>query len=454
MKTNIFALICRISLACVAMLHISCADTTRKLGQNIQSTQTYNTDVGTDFLMLKAADFMNQELFLEAADIYDRLYKQTKDIYFLKQIALAKSQAGSIELAVEAAKQYQTLSKNLDDVDTNLIIAEDHIRKKQYNLAIILLEKNIAINPSLHTHYVLSNLYLQENMPKKAVKHFISVYDDPMSSGTKLKLEALNQIVAIYLKLKEVDNALHYLNMYIADNEYSLNLQTFFPIYAKANKLDMLQENLAKRFHDDKSLENARMLVAILAQLKHYDEAIKLLKENKSLLGNDGEEMLMQVYVEHGDFKSASKIASKLYAQTKKAELLGLSAVYEYEAIESKNKQTLKPIINTLKDMLTKRTEELKEAKENLSKNDAFFYNFLGYLMIIHDFNIDEGMQYVSKALAIEPTSIEYLDSLAWGFYKKGDCKQAKETFELISPDKLQDIPELIEHSKAIRECR
>ena len=93
MKTNIFALICRTSLACVAMLHISCADTTRKLGQNIQNTQTYNTDVGTDFLMLKAADFMNQGLFLEAADIYDRLYKQTKDIYFLKQIALAKSQA-------------------------------------------------------------------------------------------------------------------------------------------------------------------------------------------------------------------------------------------------------------------------------------------------------------------------------------------------------------------------
>lgn len=432
------------------MLHISCADATKNLSKN---TKIDDMGYTTDFLMLKAADFINQGLFSEAANIYNKLYKQTKDTYFLKQIALSKSQAGSIESAVEAAKQYQALSKNLDDVDTNLIIAEDHIRKKQYNLAIILLEKIVMMSPNLQTHYILSNLYLQENIPKKALKHLISIYNNPMSSGTKLKLEALNQIVRIYIKLQEIDKALHYLNMYISNNEYDVNLQQFFPIYAKTNKINVLKENLEKRFNEDKTIENARMLVSVMMQLNHYKEAITLLKKNESILDNDGQEMLMQVYAEHGDFNSASKIANNLYAQTKRTDLLGLSAVYEYEAIESKNKQNLKPIINTLKTMLTKRTEELKVAKENLTKNDAFFYNFLGYLMIIHDFNIDEGMQYVSKALAIEPTSAEYLDSLAWGFYKKGECKQAKETFDLIAPDKIRDTPELLEHSEAIKEC-
>lgn len=453
MRRNIVILTCRVGLVCAMLMHISCANTAKNLDQNIQHTQTYDVENTADFLMLQAADFMNQERFLEAADIYNKLYKQTKNIYFLKQVALAKSQAGNIESAVEIAKQYQTLSKNLDDVDTNLIIAEDHIRKKQYALATILLEKIVTISPSLYTHYVLSNLYLQENMPKKALKHLISIYDDPMSAGTKLKLESLNQIVTIYLKLQEIDEALHYLNMYISNNEYSVNLQTFFPIYAKVNKIDILKENLEKRFLEDKSVENARMLVSILVQLQHYDEAIKLLKEDAILLGNDGQEMLMQVYVEHGDFKQASKMASDLYAQTKRTDLLGLSAVYKYEAIASKDKQTLKPVINTLKTMLTQRNKELKETQQKLTKNDAFFYNFLGYLMIVHDFNIDEGMQYVSKALAIEPTSAEYLDSLAWGFYKKGNCKQAKETFNLIAPDMIQGIPELMEHSRAINEC-
>ncbi len=455
MRVNkIFIKFSRVSLVCIAILHISCANTTDIAHIDTQATREAIIKDTNDFAMLQAADFMNQGLFSEAIAVYKKLYKQTQDVYFLKQVALAQSQAGELDSAVQTAQQYQTLSKDVDDSDTNLIIAEDHVRKKQYNLAIILLEKNIAINPNLQTHYILSNLYLQQRMPKKALPHFISIYNDEMSAGTKLKLEALNQIVSIYLQSKEIDNALRYLNAYIASNEYSINLQNFFALYAKTNRLDMLEENLKKRFLDDQSIENARMLVSVFVQLKHYEKAITLLKEYDNILGVDGQEMLMQVYVEDKAFQEAMQLAKQLYKQTNRIELLGLSAIYEYEATAHKNKKNLQPIISTLRTMLTLRTKELKNANQNLTKDDAFFYNFLGYLMINHDINIDEGMQYVSKALAIEPTSIEYLDSLAWGFYKKGDCKQAQETFNLIATDKIETNPELIEHSTAIKTCK
>lgn len=196
------------------------------------------------------------------------------------------------------------------------------------------------------------------------------------------------------------------------------------------------------------------MIVALLAQQKQHKEAVKFLNEYESNLGIEGKEILMQVFAEDRQYGEATKIARWLYEQTERTELLGMSAIYEYEGMNPKDKKSLQPIVQTLQTMLDKRNTELKNTHENLTQNDAFFYNFLGYLMINHDLNIDEGMQYVSTALAVEPTSIEYLDSLAWGFYKKGDCKQAKETFSLIAEDKLKQIPELIEHEAAIKACQ
>lgn len=434
--------------------NVGCASVANSMQNSAQKVQSNRLNNANDFDMLRAADFMSNGHFLEASKIYNTLYKKTNDTYFLKQVALAQSQSGDIESAAQTALQYQNISKNIDDVDTNLIIAEDHVRRKQYNLAIILLEKIVSTNPTLQTHYILSNLYMQQRMPDKALQHFIAVYNDEMSVGTKLKLEALNQIVSIYLQNKDTDNALQYLNTYVASGEFSINLENLFALYKQVNRLDMLAESLKKRFIEDQSIENARMAVSVFVQLKHYEEAISLLKNYKTSLGSDGDEMLMQVYAETKDFKQAAKIAKQLYTDTNRIDMLGLSAVYEYEVVAHKDKENLQPIINELQKMLTIRTKELQQANEKLTQNDAFFYNFLGYLMINHDINIDEGMEYVSKALAIEPTSVEYLDSLAWGFYKKGDCKQAKETFKLIATEKIQEIPELIEHNKAINTCK
>lgn len=451
---NLITFFYRMGFGYAIFFNIGCTSTTNYIQQSTQNTQSVKTTNSNDFAMLKAADFMNKGQFLEAAKIYNAIYKQTTDIYFLKQVALAKSQAGDIESAAQIALQYQNISKDVDDRDTNLIIAEDHIRKKQYNLAIILLEKIIVTNPTLQTHYILSNLYMQEHMFDKALQHFIAIYNDETSVGTRLKLEAFNKIVSIYLQNKDRDNALKYLNEYIVGGEFTIELEKLFAIYAKVNKLNMLAESLKNRFIKEQNIENARMVVSLFVQLKHYEEAISLLNDYKSSLGSDGEEMLMQVYAEIKNYSQAAKLAKQIYKDTNRIEMLGLSAVYEYEATTKKDKNTLQSIISSLKNMLTIRSQELYQANEKLTQNDAFFYNFLGYLMIDHDINIDEGMQYVSVALSINPTSFEYLDSLAWGFYKKGDCKQAKETFRLIATEKIQETPELIEHNVAIKACK
>ncbi len=444
----------KLSIFCILTYNIIYASNVINNTTKSNTTNNFTKKNNIDLYMLKAADLANQGKFIEASKIYQNLYKDTKDFYFLKQVAITQSQSGNLDNALKTAKKYQEISKNIDDIDTNLIIAEDHVRKKEYNFAIILLEKISSTNPTLQIHYLLSNLYIQQNMPNKALKHLISIYNDEMSIGTKLKLESLNQIIAIYFQENKIDDALKYLNEYISSNEYNINLQNFFAIYKKTNRLDMLKENLKKRFLEDQTIDNANFLVSVLIKTNSHNEAIEFLKEYENSLDSDGEELLMQVYVDNKEFNKALELAKKLYENTNRIDFLALSAIYEYETIKNKDENNLKPIVLTLQSVLQQRTEELTKKNQNLTKDDAFFYNFLGYLMINHNINIDDGMKYVSKALAIEPNSIEYLDSLAWGFYKKGDCKNAKETFNLIPKQKINTIQELIEHNEIISKCK
>ncbi|RDU67023.1 ATP-dependent nuclease [Helicobacter didelphidarum] len=419
------------------------------INANIQNNKVSNEDMK----MIEAASFMTQGDFAKASETYQYLYNTTKDPYFLKQIALAQSQGGNFDTAVQYAMQYQELSKDNEDSETNLIIAENHVRNREYNLAIILLEKNLSINPTLQTHYILSNLYMREKMPEKALEHFIVVYNDEMSVGTKFRLEAFNQIVTIYLEQNQIDKALEYLNSFIASNEYEINIQNFVILYAKMNKLEILKDNLQKRFLESQNIENARMLVGILVELKQYGEAIGILLDNQSLLGTDGQEILMYVYAEISEFKNANNIAKYLYKETNQIQYLGLSAVYEFELLPVKDNATLQPTITTLKFVIDERNKQLKTQNKKLGQDEAFYYNFLGYLLIDYDIDINAGLEYVSTALAITPNSVEYLDSLAWGFYKSKNCKKAQETIRLIPVEKIQNLQEVQEHYNLIQQC-
>jgi Tfp pilus assembly protein PilF len=77
----------------------------------------------------------------------------------------------------------------------------------------------------------------------------------------------------------------------------------------------------------------------------------------------------------------------------------------------------------------------------------------LGYILIDHDVNIQEGMQYVQKALEKEPDSSYYLDSLAWGHYKLGECQEASEIMKKVVNLEGGDNAEVLLHIKAIEKC-
>ena len=152
--------------------------------------------------------------------------------------------------------------------------------------------------------------------------------------------------------------------------------------------------------------------------------------------------LLLELYVRNKQFDKASELAKKLYKKDQDPLYLAQSSVFAYEAAINKNDPLLLAAV----------VDGLKEA--NREMESPLYANYLGYLMIDHDIDVDAGIVYVKKALLAEPESPFYLDSLAWGYYKKGECIEALRLIKQVESMIGTDEQEVKDHIKAIEMCK
>jgi tetratricopeptide (TPR) repeat protein len=67
----------------------------------------------------------------------------------------------------------------------------------------------------------------------------------------------------------------------------------------------------------------------------------------------------------------------------------------------------------------------LKKSIELDPSKAAQAYNYLGFMWVDRNLNLDEAGLMIKKALEIEPENGAYLDSLGWFYFKKGDFGRA-----------------------------
>ncbi|HTK27428.1 MAG TPA: tetratricopeptide repeat protein, partial [Pyrinomonadaceae bacterium] len=70
--------------------------------------------------------------------------------------------------------------------------------------------------------------------------------------------------------------------------------------------------------------------------------------------------------------------------------------------------------------------------------------NNLGYFLLERDERVDEAITMIEQAVRIDPTNPSYLDSLGWGYFKKGNLAAAER--------KLKDAARLDPGSSTIQE--
>ena len=84
-----------------------------------------------------------------------------------------------------------------------------------------------------------------------------------------------------------------------------------------------------------------------------------------------------------------------------------------------------------------------------LKKDNYNAMNTLGYILIDSEIDIDKGIELVKTALQKDPNNPARLDSIGWGYYKKGNYRLAHDFLRkayTIAPKEQ----EIINHLKLV----
>lgn len=244
--------------------------------------------------------------------------------------------------------------------------------------------------------------------------------------------------LVMYGHLGKKEDAIEFLQKHISVHGNSALIgKRLGSLYADSAKLSEAAEVYANTYFQTQDQSAAQEAVKIYVYQQDFTRLESILEKS-----GINDPMLIDLYVRVKSFQKASKLAQKLYEKEDDLKYLAQSAVFAYEGAADKNDSA----------MLSEVVEKLKQSVSAI--NDPLYLNYLGYLLIDHDIDVDGGMTYVKKALEQQPESPYYIDSLAWGYFKLHECSEAKRLIEKVQSMVGNDEQEVQDHANAIQNCK
>ncbi len=384
--------------------------------------------ISVDAYLLQAAMLESQGFMYGAAKNYQKAYERTKNreiLYkYIQTLYKAKQYDEAFAAVQKALKQYP------DDQTLYELLASIEYERGNTSQAIQAIKKAIALGQEPQDMEFLASLFLKQKNYKEALRYFTKAYRLAPKSSTAASIAYIK-----YFYLDKKDEAIAFLEthvrMYGCDALACRSLATFYGLRNDIEGLISIYKRLYASFGKK---EYARKLAEYYIYQKEYKKALRWAK----IVGD--EKLLLDLYRATKEYDKAFELAQKLFAKTHDYNYLALSAMFEYEKAKKKDPKLLQ-------DVMARFNRALKHVQ------DPVYLNYLGYLLIEHDLDIPRGIELVKKALQKEPNSGYYLDSLAWGFYKLGRCKEALPLIKRVYFDMNLKDPEVELHLKKIQEC-
>lgn len=407
----------------VALLMVSIASGSSKLSQNPHLLE--------DTFALYALDAQARQKYHQASEFFSELYKQTaKKEYLYQSLRMLEQSNDMITLS-----QRTTSALSKSPGDTTLKRFEIVALLKEGNFAEAsqkaLLLSEESKNAQDYLLYGESRLKLGDYRGSLSAlkKSYLLTYDETTA----------DRIAIIqYAQLGEKSEAIKFLKDHIGTQGNSLVIgKRLGSLYADSGFLNdaaSMYEQTYDAFNDTALAEE---ILKIYLYQQDFPKTTALLEKS-----HINDPLLLDLYVKAKAFDKASSLAQSLYERENNPLYLAQSSVFKYEgAVNRNDPATLLSVIEGLK-------------KANADMEEPLYLNYLGYLMIDHNIDVDEGMGYVRRALAKQPDSAFYIDSLAWGYYKQNNCHEAQRLIKQVESMIGNDEHEVQEHLKAIQTCK
>jgi predicted Zn-dependent protease len=365
-----------------------------------------------------------------AASLFNSLYEKSDKKEYLYQYL--QNELTLNKNAEVIAKVDEVTQGNLDDFKLIRLKIIALIGDEKFEEARVLSIKLVEQSKEVNDYILVSEIYVKQKKYDTALKYLESAY---IKDYNEKILDRMS--IILYVNLQRNKEAIAQLESHARIHGCSKMICTrLIGFYSNENDIDALLSVYLRYYDMENDEDIAKKIVQIYAYKKEYIKLMSFLENTKS-----DNELLLQVYINAKNYKKASKLANTLYEETGDANYLGQSAIFEYESNKNKNDKKMQNSV----------VKKLKEAVS--AEKKPLYLNYLGYLLIDHSIDIKGGMKYIREALKIQPNSAFYLDSLAWGYYKLGNCKKAYKIISKVRKLEGGDDSEVIAHEKAIKKC-
>ncbi|WP_122873828.1 tetratricopeptide repeat protein [Campylobacter showae] len=395
---------------------------------------TAKDDFDENLYIIKALLAVENARHDEATELYEQLYEKTKNTDYLKEALRLAFFSKNVNFKSILALSQKVLK---DDVDVLRIQGANLMSENKLDEAAKIMQELVKKEDVSKNHVMLSAVYSMQNDNKAALGELERAYELDRSVENLLRIVDL-----LYNKMNDKKEAIRYLESSRRIDGCEVETCTaLVDIYAQDGRYSDMIDVYESLFEATKEKIYLEKALGVYVYQKNYDAAIKFLQKYSY---ND--DALMDLYAATGDFAKAYKKAQDAFDKSFNLEYQAKMAIYKYE--RDTDKQTKKIDKDSLKQVIA------NFEKSAVKLNNALYLNYYGYLLIDHDIDAKKGIELVNRALELEPGSVFYIDSLAWGYYKLGECKKADEIMQQVLHDEeFINSPEGKEHIKAIKEC-
>ncbi|MBV8142223.1 MAG: tetratricopeptide repeat protein [Verrucomicrobia bacterium] len=382
--------------------------------------------------------------------------------FYLKQLKKPELAVKYAELAVEVDPNnftgYETLFevyvalKRKKEAEATLIKAQK-LNLKDANFWLILVDLTIQLYSDNQGNFPLQRLGEVDPLLKKAADNagndgniYTKIADDyvlvdQVASAIPFYLRTLElnkdnaevryKLAQSFLKTGQRDQAIRSLEEMVKANPLKFEIYEFLArLYEEAGNKERALANYEQALLlAPNQPENYLHTAGVQLELKQYDQAISTLEEAKRRFAIPQITYSLAITLSTAKrYSEALPIfeAALQEAKANQEELLDGSFYFNYGVTAEQA------------GLVEKAAPLLEKSIELDPSKAAQAYNYLGYMWVDRDMNLDEAGAMIRKALEIEPENGAYLDSLGWFYFKKGEFSRAitelLHAAELINP--------------------
>jgi tetratricopeptide (TPR) repeat protein len=389
----------------------------------IYLSQLYSKDLNKPDVALKYAEqalSLAPDNFAAHAAVYE--------VYF------ATGQTKKAEQVLElAAKNDHADAKywaQLGDLYARLYLKEDgSAEPAQVEKMNVVYRKAAELgkdDPSILTK--VADYFVLSKQVKDAIPYYRSVLtldpggDDSSVNDAREKLTNVrDKLARSYLATGQRDEGIRYLEDIVKDNPLRFDTyEKLGELYEESGDIDKALTNYEHSLLLDASEpRNHLRLTQLLLSARHYERAVEIMQ------------MARKKFPDHPDVTFF--LALSLSAAKRHNEAMSAFADAQAEA-EASREDLLTPQFYLLYGEAAEQAGQVEKAAQLIKQsldmepsgpNAAEACNYLGYMWVDRGEHLEEAGDLIKKAIAADPEKGEYLDSLGWYYYKKGDAEHA-----------------------------